>query len=118
MIYRTLNEIDFQQAFIDANRDYFSVGGYDALYEFYNELDSDFVLDVVAICCEWTEYGDDGSTVTLDDLVTDFGYLVQDDFDDDILEHRDETVDAIIRELEQHTTVIKVSDESFLVAEF
>lgn len=47
----------FMDAFIVMGRsDQFSFRALEALYEYYNELD-DYELDVIAICCEWTEYG-------------------------------------------------------------
>jgi hypothetical protein len=53
-IKMTLNEWDFQNAFKDFNRDYYT--RYDLLFNYYNELDDDFDLDVIAICGEWDEF--------------------------------------------------------------
>jgi hypothetical protein len=41
-------------------KDQFTYHAYDALFDYYNELGDDtgqpIEFDVVAICCEWTEY--------------------------------------------------------------
>ena len=61
MIIQTLNEHDFRQAFIDYNRgEQFTHAALTALFEwldgqFENEL-LPYELDVIALCCEFTEY--------------------------------------------------------------
>ena len=61
MIIKTLNEHDFRQAFIGYNRgEQFSYNGLTALFEWLEELAEDtgvpYELDVIALCCEFTEY--------------------------------------------------------------
>jgi len=61
MIIKTLNVHDFRQAFIDYNRgEQFSYNGLTALFEWLEELAEDtgtpYELDVIALCCEFTEY--------------------------------------------------------------
>jgi len=61
MIIQTVNEHDFRQAFIDYNRgEQFSYNGLTALFEWLEELAEDtgtpYELDVIALCCEFTEY--------------------------------------------------------------
>jgi len=61
MIYQTVNRCDFADAFIAMNRkDNFSHKGLNTLYEYFEELSEiqDIELDVIAICCEFTEYFD------------------------------------------------------------
>ena len=46
----------FMNAFIDMGRgDQFSFEALARLFNYYDELD-DHELDVIAICCDWTEY--------------------------------------------------------------
>lgn len=59
----TINEYQFEQAFRDAGRgDNFSYAGLQALFDYlqaYEEdLNEEIELDVIAICCEFTEYED------------------------------------------------------------
>ena len=61
-MYRTINEYEFRQAFKDMDRDYYSYDGYEALYEFLDEIyssdDKGYELDVIGICGDFTEYDD------------------------------------------------------------
>jgi hypothetical protein len=57
----TITELDFKYAFLNANRgDNFSYEGLGALFEYLERLEDDigeeFELDVIAICCDFTEY--------------------------------------------------------------
>ena len=63
MIIKTLNVHDFRQAFIDYNRgEQFTYDALTALFEWLEELAEDtgtpYELDVIALCCEFTEYSD------------------------------------------------------------
>ena len=59
-MYRTINEYAFERAFKEMDRDYYSYDGYQALYEFLDEIcssdDKGYELDVIGICCDFTEY--------------------------------------------------------------
>lgn len=59
----TINEYQFEQAFRDAGRgDNFSYDGLRALFEYLQAYEDDageeIELDVIALCCEFTEYED------------------------------------------------------------
>lgn len=71
---KTLTAYDLKEAFVEANRDYYSFDGLEALLDYYDEIDENMELDVIAICCDCTEYGDD-IICTFQDLVNDYGYL-------------------------------------------
>jgi hypothetical protein len=49
------NAYEFRNQFIAHNRDNFSYQGYEVLFDYFEEIDSDMVLDVIAICCEYSE---------------------------------------------------------------
>ena len=58
---QTVNFIRFCDAFENSQyRDNFSYDGkhilYNYLLELEEELDTEFELDICALCCEWTEY--------------------------------------------------------------
>jgi hypothetical protein len=58
---QTINIYDFEQAFKQHGRiDNFTYQGLKALFSYLEELEEDigheFELDVVAICCDYTEY--------------------------------------------------------------
>lgn len=56
-MYITINSASaFMDEFTSAGRgDQFSYGAMEALFDYYDELDN-FELDVIAVCCDWTEY--------------------------------------------------------------
>ena len=63
MIFQTVNQSDFIDAFYAIRTDNFSYAGLQALFAYledYSEGDvgAPFELDVIAICCEFTEYAD------------------------------------------------------------
>ena len=61
MIYKRLDIYDFRLAFAAYNcADQFSYEGLDALFDWLSEMANDctepYELDVIALCCEFTEY--------------------------------------------------------------
>ena len=60
MIIDTVNEHSFTEAFEKIRPDSFSHEGQKALYEYLEDLSEDIgtpiELDVIAICCEYSEY--------------------------------------------------------------
>jgi len=62
-IVQRLDLYSFRRAFVDYNRaSQFSYEALTALYEWFEELAEDtgtaYELDVIALCCEFTEYSD------------------------------------------------------------
>jgi hypothetical protein len=60
-MYTTINEFEFRDTFCDMGRgDQFSYEALNILFKYYEELeesmDTQWELDVIAICCEWSEY--------------------------------------------------------------
>lgn len=116
---KRLNEYDFKRAFERSDRDYYSCEGYKALYDYYKELNPNMELDVITICCEWTEYGE-RAYLSLNDLISDYGYLYQvgewledDEYteneynaDEDV---KNAYVDDLIDVLEKNTHCIRLS---------
>lgn len=62
MIIKNINFHDFRQAFKDFERDNFTYEGQQALFDYLEELSEStgkpIELDVIALCCEFTEYND------------------------------------------------------------
>lgn len=94
MIYEEVNQSHFIDAFKSIRPDNFSYEGLKALYEYFDEIseDQNIELDVIAICCDFTEYKnfeeikkDYSDIESIDDLlgqttlipVGDQGYIVQ-----------------------------------------
>jgi hypothetical protein len=97
---KTINSWDFVDAFSNHGRqDSFSYEGKHALFDYFEELENDTgvetELDVIAICCEYTEYSN----------ITEF----QEDYGT-----RYETIEDI----ENETQVIKINEEAFIIQQF
>ena len=118
---QTINLYDFMDAFSRMDRDYYSYEGYKALFDWYEELDPDFELDVIGICCDWTEY-------TPEELEDDYSNILsfdewkEENIDPDEPEPyteeelKEEYIKELVSELERHTTVIKLSDTYLVLA--
>ena len=98
-MFQHINEYDFIRAFEQVRPDNFSRAGLFALYEYFEQLEKDIgnpiELDVIAICCEYSEYE------SLEEFQEDYG----DDYQS-------------IDEIEQVTTVITVDDDGFIILQF
>ena len=103
-MYKTISEYEFRQAFKDMDRDNYSYDGYTALYEFLDEIcssdDKGFELDVIAICCDFTEY----------ENLKEF----QSEYYDDVAGDKFETIE----EIEEETIVIKLDNGGFIIQVF
>lgn len=109
-IIKVLSRDELVRAFDDYNRgDNFSIKARRRLYDYFWDLSEglgqDYDLDVIATCCDWSEH-------TLDELVQEYGHMVDD------LEHFEEIVEL----LEEYTTVLEVdhygNESTYLVQNF
>ena len=98
----TISEWDFIKAFDRMDRSTnFSTEGRKALFTFFEECNPDMELDVIAICCDFSEYGD------LEEPKKDYSHSVPEGIEDDdeVLEHfQNET---LVLELPQGGLVIQ-----------
>ena len=97
----TVNQSDFHNAFINYNRkENFSYEGRVALFESMKEFEDstgeEMELDVIAICCEYTEY----------DSIRDFWQ----DYDKEDY--------PTIEDIEDVTQVIRFKTDSFIIQQF
>lgn len=112
-----INVYDFERMFKQMDRDYYSWEGYQALYEYYDEFE-DFELDVVAICCEVTEYipedlkKDYGYVLSLEEFKEESGYTEEDE------DLQEEYLKALVEEISNNTTVIELDNGSCLVWDY
>lgn len=96
----TINFNGFERAFYDCGRGkQFSYGGLQALFEYLELLESDInediELDVIGLCCEYTEY--DSLEIFQDEHGKDY---------------------ECIEDIENETIVIPIDKESFIVGNF
>lgn len=99
MIYQELNVSAFRDAFIRYDRNVFSCDGYQALYDWLNDMGDDIELDVIALCGEFSElsFNDVKQYYSLDSELS-----------------NDEVVDW----LREQTNVVFIGDSSVLFAVF
>lgn len=100
---QTINVSDFRDAFRACGRhNQFSYEGLTALYDYLEEIDTFFDLDVIALCCDYAED-------TAEDIAKNYNIEV-----DSI----DELEDAVRAHLEEHTSIVAETPSGFLYAQF
>ena len=107
-----INKSQFTDRFIDMNRNNnFSYDGKGALFDYLEALEEDteteIELDIIALCCDFTEYED------YKEFLKDYSNTIKaerKDFDDE-----EGYKEAVMEELQEHTTVIKINDDSFII---
>ena len=107
-----------KEKFEQCDRDYYSLDGLEAIIGYYDEIDENMELDVIAICCDCSEYGED-CALSFSDLIADYDSMVIEEYAEEWYEmNEDEKVWAIIDELEQRTTVLQASNGNYVVFKF
>lgn len=105
---QTVNNSDFHNAFNRMDRgSQFSYEALNLIYEYLESVEEDtgepIELDVISICCEYTES-------SVEQIVRDYSIDCDDIEDDEIDAH-------VLSYLEDHTTVIGVCDDGSIVYE-
>lgn len=106
MIYKELNKSMFMDEFrkSETYKDNFTYEGLSALYDYLEELTEstgeDLELDIVAICCDYSEYD-------IDELRQQYETLAEDLEDTDF-----------IFALEDRTTVLEVGEDTYIIQDF
>ena len=96
---QTINEYQFTEAFKRIRPNNFSYEGLKALFGWFEELENDtgeeMELDVIAICCEFTEY-------------------------ENLKQYNDEYNNECeeIDEIADDTTLIKIDNERFIIQQY
>ena len=106
---------DFQDRFRDLDRDNnFTYEGKKALFEYLEEYedntDTEVELDVIALCCEYTEYED------IKEFLNEYSNTIKTERKDFEEDEEEEYKEAVMEELQNHTTVIRIKgQESFII---
>ena len=102
----TLDFNDFRDAFRQYDRlDNFSREGLELLFEHCEECDPDMELDVIALCCDYSED-------TIEDIAQNYGLELPEDEDEE--EHRQ----AVRSYLDHHTIVVGETSTGIVYACF
>ena len=103
MLVKEISFNDFLEEFRRYEReDQFSYEGKKALYDYLNDLSEDIgqsiELDIIAMCCDFTEYD------SLEQFIDDYGYSVGD-------------INSI-EDIDYYTVVIPINSQSFIIRDF
>ena len=101
-MYQTITPFTFRDAFRAADRsDQFSYHALGMLFDYFDDVDPDHELDVIAICCAFSE---------------DMPAYIADQYDIDVDGLDDgEVLDAVLEYLGEKTQVIGVTDAGAVV---
>jgi hypothetical protein len=99
---QTINVSDFRDAFRACGRkDQFSYEGLGILFDYLEDIDPGFDLDVIALCCDYSED-------SFEDIAEAYGIELPDNEDE--IKHRE-----IVRDyLDNHTTVVGETPNGFI----
>ena len=101
---QSINEYDFRNAFMAVRPNNFSYEGltvlFDALEEYEESTGEEMEMDVIAICCDFSEY-------TLKDIKGDYDML-----------NDCETIKDCVETLADYTWVIPVNDDTVIIQNF
>lgn len=106
MLVKTFNEYELQAEFKRFDRDYYSLDGYRAILDLFEECDNGTTeLDVIAICCDFNE--DEPS-----DIIDNYSNTL--DTDSIINEDSNIDIDALMDELNYYTWAVLLNNGSIL----
>lgn len=110
-LVKELDKYDLQREFQAYDRDYFSLEGYQALLDLFEECDCgrNTNLDVIAICCEFSE-DDAGSIEDQYDNIEEIAACQDEDGEID--------EDALMDALNYYTIAIKLDNGNILYQQF
>ena len=104
----TVSIHDFRTAFSQLRPDNFTYDGLAVLFDYFEDCEQDgeeFELDVIAICCDFSE--DDYSTIA-----NDYSIELEDDLEDE------EKMQIVKRYLEDEGVLIGETDNTFVYRQF
>lgn len=102
-MYTKLSVSDFRDAFAQANRkDQFSYEALGLIYDYLEDLDSDYELDVIGLCCELSE---DTPETIAEHYAIDLSDCLYDE----------EVMETVFEYLQDETTVIGKTDAGTIV---
>jgi hypothetical protein len=119
---QTVNEWDFIEAFRQAGREEnFTREGLSALFKEFEDFEDstgeEIELDVIAICCDYTEYSN-FAEFNADYKVLDDDEIAELLEENDIEDIEDITVDMVFDTISWNTILIPVDDYSFIIQRY
>jgi len=118
MIVKVIHsEAQFSHYFEKMDRDQFSPEGYGKLFQYYDSLSDEtgepYEIDVIAICCEWTEYD------TVMEVVHAYNIDIDEAEDDESAEEYNERItETVMQELLNHTIAYHLENGNILLLNY
>ena len=111
---KTVSEYEFYDAFRKIRPDNFSANGLRLLWQYFEDYEKDtgdeIELDVIAICCEYSE-------AHITEIADNYGIEIDTDgLDEDEVQER--LYEGVRDYLQEHTTIVGESGETFVYADF
>jgi len=103
-MYQTINFYQFRDAFQRMDRKNFSYEGLEVLFDFFEEVE-DYELDVVAICCNYTEN-------TPEVIAQEHGIVLTDE------ENEEKIKEDVLEYLEANTCVVGLTANTIIYEHF
>ena len=105
------NASQFRDEFRQCGRaDQFSYEATNLLFDYFEEVDPDYDLDVIAICCEYSEE-------SASDIARNYGIDLN-DCDPEDSDYEEQCAAAVRAYLEAHTSVVGVTPSGIVYAQF
>jgi len=107
---QTVNKSQFRDAFSDMGRgDQFSYDALGLLFDYLEEVDEDFELDVIAICCDFSED-------TVEEIASNYSIDLS-EFDNVESDH-DDKKEMVLEYLNEHTSVVGETKDGIVYQQF
>jgi len=105
------NASQFRDEFRQCGRaDQFSYEATNLLFDYFEEIDPDYDLDIIAICCEYSEE-------SAADIARNYGIDLN-DCDSEADDYIEQCAAAVLAYLEDHTSVVGVTPSGIVYAQF
>lgn len=117
---KTLTTYDLKEAFVEADRDYYTLEGLEALLNYYDGINENMEFNVDEICSDCAEYGNNAAC-TFQDLVGDYRYLypIKQYLEDERLSESEfslsEYIKSLVEVIEEKTRVLHISNGNYIV---
>ena len=103
MLVETIdNKYQLRDRFVDFDRDYYSLEGYEAIFNYYEDYDEAIELDIIAICCDFNE-------LTFEDFISDYSLEVGEG---------EELEEVVINHLDSAGTWYQILDDTVIYIAF
>ena len=103
MLVIKIDAVDqLRNEFVKCDRDYYSYDGYQAILDYFNELEEDIELDIVAICGDFNE-------VSFEEFINDYNVELE---EDEIQE------EAVIDYLDNNAGFYQILDDTIIYTVF